>query len=149
MQTLRFANEFCSLMLTKLAYRTRFPLQRQEISAKENYFSYLLALITACAHCKPYGLLTSFVRLCSQNSHIAQDCICKDKSFFRCKFFYYLDALIAACAHRSEAAIRTRFPLQRQEISAKENYFSYLDALITACAPASRAAGTRNGEQET
>ena len=49
MQTLRFANEFCSLMLTKLAYRTRFPLQRQEISAKENYFSYLLALITAWA----------------------------------------------------------------------------------------------------
>ena len=49
MQTLRFANEFCLLMLTKLAHRTRFPLQRQEISAKENYFSYLLALITACA----------------------------------------------------------------------------------------------------
>ena len=49
MQTLRFANEFCSLMLAKLAHRTRFPLQRQEISAKENYFSYLLALITACA----------------------------------------------------------------------------------------------------
>ena len=25
----------------------------------------------------------------------------------------------------------------------------YLDALITACAPARRAAGTRNGEQDT
>lgn len=84
-------------MLTKLAYCTRFPLQRQEISAKENYFSYLLALITAWAHRKPH------------------------KIFFA-----------------------------KEKIFCKEKFFNnYLEALITACAPARRAAGTRNGEQET